>query len=126
MGTTLELQMGVKPERNETTAGTSTRTRRRLQDVKAWLVAVIFLGVTGITTSWAISAPPAASVMAEESSSSEESAAFEEEPSSAETAGAQDPAGGLQDPSRMMLLGAALIAIAAAVRRVDSVDKARG
>ena len=114
MGTTLELQATVKLVRRRTSVrGLAIPLRRRRHNLQAWLVAVIFVGVTGIATSWATSAPSPPAVI-------------EAEPATSDVASRRDETG-VQDPSKLMLLGAALIAIAAAVRRGDSVDnKPRG
>ncbi len=113
MGTTLELQAPVKLVRRRTSVrGLAIPLRRRRHNLQAWLVAVIFVGVTGITTSWATSAPSPPAAIAEEPAASDAPRRLGET--------------GVQDPSKLVLLGAALIAIAAAVRRGDGLDKPRG
>ena len=88
----------------------SARLASRTRATNARMLAVVFVGLTGISTPWKISAPSTSAVVAAE-------------PRSAE---AIPPSGrehrdhsGLQDPSRLLLIGGALIAIAAAVRRSD-------
>jgi hypothetical protein len=77
------------------------------------MLAVVFVGLTGISTPWKISAPSTPAVVAAEPRSAEVvPSAFADVTS-------------IQDPSRMLLIGAALIAIAAAVRRGDTDGETR-
>jgi hypothetical protein len=72
------------------------------------MLAVLFVGLTGISTPWKISAPSTPAVVAAEPRSAEQTPPPERQRA------------GLQDPSRLLLIGGALIAIAAAVRRSDT------
>jgi len=78
---------------------------RHSQAVKARMIAVVLLGLTGVTTPGTISAPSTPAVIAAAPNASDSST----------TTRSRTP--GAQDPSRMLLVGAALIAVAAAVRR---------
>jgi hypothetical protein len=114
-GTALELPHRVNRTSHKvsTPAGVPDRHRKA---VNARMMAVILLGLTGVTTPGKISAPSTSAVIAAAPSSSESTPP--------ERSNASNAIGG-QEPSRLLLVGAALIAIAAAVRRGDA-DGARG
>ena len=110
MGTSLELPHDVNSDSRRIESQRIAGRRGapltpRSRAVNARMLAVVFVGLTGISTPWKISAPSTPAVVAAEPRSADEIVS---------------PVEGLQDPSRMLLIGAALIAIAAAVRRSDT------
>ena len=108
MGTALELRHCVNSESHRVAVGAVASRQRRTRALNARMLAVVFVGLTGVSTPWKISAPSTPAVVAAE-------------PRSAEGAPSMLPdLTAIQDPSRMLLIGAALIAIAAAVRRGDT------
>src|SRR5829696_1833749 len=111
MGTALELLHCVNPESHKIASRAVASRQRRTRALNARMLAVVFVGLTGISTPWKISAPSTPAVVAAE-------------PRSAEALPSMLP-DVTQDPSRMLLIGAALIAIAAAVRRGDTDTESR-
>ncbi len=107
MGTALELLHCVNPESHKMTARGGLRSKSRGRATNARMLAVLFVGLTGISTPWKISAPSTPAVVAAE-------------PRAAESIPAGRQHAGLQDPSRLLLIGGALIAIAAAVRHSNT------
>ena len=87
----------------------NVRLANRTRATNARMLAVVFVGLTGISTPWKISAPSTSAVVAAEPRSAE----------AIPPAAREREHNGLQDPSRLLLIGGALIAIAAAVRRSD-------
>src|SRR5215203_1645313 len=112
MGTALELPDYVNLESHTITIQGDGPSRRHTRAVNARMLAVVFVGLTGISTPWKISAPSTPAIVAAE-------------PHSSEATHSPNARSGVHDPSRMLLIGAALLAIAAAVRRTDTDSASR-